>query len=80
MSWWRAVQYRAKLAGADAPFAESPEAGATFTLRDGHLCAGLGVAIRTMKLGEEVSLKLSPEYAFGAEGKVGLLPACTCVI
>jgi FKBP-type peptidyl-prolyl cis-trans isomerase len=60
-----------------APLLSSPPGGATFTVRDGHLCRGLGRAVRTMKVGEKAVLRLRGEdYArellAGAEG--GVLP------
>jgi FK506-binding protein 4/5 len=42
----------------------SPAGGATFTVRDGHLCRGLARAVRTMKVGEKARLRLrASDYA-----------------
>ncbi|PNW79024.1 hypothetical protein CHLRE_09g398067v5 [Chlamydomonas reinhardtii] len=60
------VSYSARVAGAEAPFA-SAEA-VTFTVSEGLLVPAVRVAVKTMKRGERVQLKVKPEYGFGAAG------------
>eukprot|EP00198_Chlamydomonas_reinhardtii_P005473 XP_001694809.1 peptidyl-prolyl cis-trans isomerase, FKBP-type [Chlamydomonas reinhardtii] len=61
-----AVVAHARVAGAEAPFA-SAEA-VTFTVSEGLLVPAVRVAVKTMKRGERVQLKVKPEYGFGAAG------------
>ncbi len=55
----RAVSYTARVAGSETPFAQAEEA--VFAVADGHLVPGLAVAVKTMKKGEKVHLKLKPQ-------------------
>ncbi|KAL2336779.1 hypothetical protein Fmac_011225 [Flemingia macrophylla] len=53
--------------------------GVEFTVREGHYCPALSKAIKTMKKGEKVILKVKPQYGFGkkgrpAEGEKGAVP------
>ena len=53
------MSYSARVAGAEAPFA-SAEA-VTFTVSEGLLVPAVRVAVKTMKRGERVQLKVKPE-------------------
>jgi len=53
----------------------SPEGGATFTVRDGHLCRGLARAVRTMKPGERAVLRVRAADYGGQELAAALLAA-----
>ncbi|KXZ45163.1 hypothetical protein GPECTOR_57g453 [Gonium pectorale] len=60
------VAYTARVAGAEAPFASSDET--VFTVSEGHLVPAVKVALKTMKKGEKVHLKVKPAYGFGEAG------------
>lgn len=60
------VSYKARVAGCEAPFAEAE--GVVFTVSEGHLVPGIKEAVRTMKKGDKVQLKLKPQYGFGEAG------------
>lgn len=69
------VFYRAFVEGAAEPFARSGPGNndtVTFTVRDGHLCPALRLAVRSMKKGEKARVKVQPKYAFGEEGSAEL--------
>lgn len=55
----RAVSYTARVAGSETPFAQAEEV--VFPVAEGHLVPGLAVAVKTMKKGEKVHLKLKPQ-------------------
>jgi len=57
------VKYTAKIKDSETVFASTPEEGIEFTLKDGHLCKGLAIAIAEMKEGEEAVVTLAPKYA-----------------
>ncbi|CAM8982935.1 unnamed protein product [Rhodiola kirilowii] len=53
--------------------------GVEFVVKDGHFCAALPKAVKTMKKGEKVLLTVRPQYGFGesgqpASGNVGVIP------
>ncbi|CAM8999979.1 unnamed protein product [Rhodiola kirilowii] len=53
--------------------------GVEFVVKDGHFCAALPKAVKTMKKGEKVLLTVNPQYGFGesgqpALGNVGVIP------
>ncbi|CAM8978839.1 unnamed protein product [Rhodiola kirilowii] len=53
--------------------------GVEFVVKDGHFCAALPKAVKTMKKGEKVLLTVKPLYGFGeggqpASGNVGVIP------
>ncbi|GIL42473.1 hypothetical protein Vafri_434 [Volvox africanus] len=60
------VAYTARVAGSETPFATSD--GTLFTVKDGLLVPAVPVALRTMKKGEQVVLKVKPAYGFGETG------------
>lgn len=41
---------------------QTPQEGLEFTVAEGMLCKAVGVAVKTMKKGEQVKLKVKPEY------------------
>ncbi|XP_057437133.1 peptidyl-prolyl cis-trans isomerase FKBP62-like [Lotus japonicus] len=43
--------------------------GVEFTVREGHYCPALSKAVKTMKKGEKVILKVKPQYGFGVKGQ-----------
>ncbi|GLC35269.1 hypothetical protein PLESTB_000582700 [Pleodorina starrii] len=60
------VSYIARVAGSDSPFASADEV--LFPVSEGLLVPAIGVALRTMKKGEKVNLKVKPAYGFGEAG------------
>ncbi|KAG2483840.1 hypothetical protein HYH03_017296, partial [Edaphochlamys debaryana] len=60
------VAYKARVEGSEAPFASSDLE--VFTASQGHLVPALAVAVKTMKKGEAVNLKVKPAYGFGEAG------------
>ncbi|KAG2434445.1 hypothetical protein HYH02_012275 [Chlamydomonas schloesseri] len=60
------VSYSARVAGSDTPFASAEDVA--FTVAEGLLVPAVKVAVKTMKRGEKVHLKVKPEYGFGATG------------
>lgn len=68
------IHMKAKVEGADNWFFETPAEGVEFTLQDGYFCKGVVDALKTMQKGEEVHLKLKPEYGFGEAGKGDEVP------
>lgn len=62
------VKYQVMLA--DGTIVEkTPEEGTEFYVKDGHFCAALPKAIKTMRRGEKVKLLVQPQYAFGEVGR-----------
>nr|AFK48238.1 unknown [Lotus japonicus] len=43
--------------------------GVEFTVREGHYCPALSKAVKTMKKGEKVILKVKAQYGFGVKGQ-----------
>ncbi|KAL5542794.1 hypothetical protein UlMin_010504 [Ulmus minor] len=43
--------------------------GVEFAVKDGYFCPALAKAVKTMKKGEKVLLKVKPQYAFGEVGR-----------
>ncbi|KAK9830144.1 hypothetical protein WJX72_009971 [[Myrmecia] bisecta] len=68
------VKYKVRVQGSDTPFSSSGDAGVEFTLQDGYLCPAFQTALKTMKMGERVSLLIKPEYGFGADGQAPDVP------
>ncbi|KAK9130939.1 hypothetical protein Sjap_011426 [Stephania japonica] len=62
------VKYEAKLEDGSI-LAKSPEEGVEFLVSDGHLCPALAAAVVTMRKGEQVILRVEPQYAFGNAGR-----------
>ncbi|KAG2423969.1 hypothetical protein HXX76_014908 [Chlamydomonas incerta] len=60
------VSYSARVAGADKPFASAEDVA--FSVAEGLLVPAVRIAVKTMKRGEQVQLKVKPEYGFGAAG------------
>ncbi|GLI70658.1 hypothetical protein VaNZ11_015595 [Volvox africanus] len=60
------VAYTARVAGSETPFSASD--GTLVTVKDGLLVPAVSVALRTMKKGEQASLKVKPAYGFGDTG------------
>lgn len=68
------VSYKVKLSGKDDVVLESPEGNVAFTVKDGHLFKAMATAVKSMKKGEHVTLKLKPEYGFGDVGHGSAIP------
>ncbi|EFJ51308.1 hypothetical protein VOLCADRAFT_103560 [Volvox carteri f. nagariensis] len=60
------VSYTARVSGSETPFATSDDT--LFTVSEGHLIPAVRVALKTMKKGEKVALKVKPAYGFGEAG------------
>ncbi|KAF5831361.1 hypothetical protein DUNSADRAFT_13203 [Dunaliella salina] len=71
------VKYTAKVSGQPdaAPFSASPPEGSEFVVQEGlEGMSGVGRTVKTMKEGERASLLIQPQYAYGEQGRDGLVP------
>lgn len=74
------INYEAKLQdGTVVSYMRSPEAPYGFTVGKGEVLKGWDLGVVGMKVGETRRLTVSPELAFGSEGK-GNVPANATVI
>lgn len=62
------VRYEGRLSDGSV-FASSGSENVQFALQDGHLCAALPRAVKTMHKGEKVLLTVQPSYGFGEAGR-----------
>lgn len=69
-----AVKYKVKVAGSDKVVMESPAPGLEFTLGEPgpNVIKAFVAAVKTMKRGEIVQLKIAPAYAYGEKVRAAM--------
>lgn len=68
-----AIQYTAKVKGADTPFAKADQE--KLVTKDGSMIKGWDLALSSMTIGEKAVYTCSSEYAYGAKGVGTIIPA-----
>jgi FKBP-type peptidyl-prolyl cis-trans isomerase len=74
------VNYEGKLMDGTVFDSSYEKEAFTVPIGEGNVIKGWDIGIMSMKLGEKVELKCSPEYGYGKEGSPPTIPADSTLI